>query len=93
MSDVYSELRVRTIVKEEIASSPLIEKLSAEVYRIGVMLEDNSSKLDAALELVSSYRPTAALVKWHEERITLPENTQKLLVDTVAAHSTQLKAT
>lgn len=92
MADVYSEKRVREIVDEAIDKNPTVKNLVFEVHRTQVLLEDNTSKIDTMLEMVSDYLKTSRRVDGHETRITTLENKQSILTKTVKAHSKQLKA-
>lgn len=93
MADVYSEKRVQEIVDEVIDKNPTIKDLAFEVHRTQVLLEDNTSKVDTVLEILSDYLKTSQRVDGHETRIATLENKQSLLTSTVRAHSKQLKTT
>ena len=95
MADVYSEKRVRQIVSEEvdkaIGKNPTIKDLVFEVHRTQVLLEDNTSKVDTMLEILSDYLKTSQRVDEHETRITTLENKQNILSKTVKSHSRQFR--
>lgn len=102
MSDIYSEKRVRKIIREEFADiyseqrvreivRDEVADIRQEQYRQAVLLEDVQSDLKTVLEMLSANLTVKKQVSSHGERLGAVETTQSMLVTTVKAHSRKLK--
>lgn len=68
------------------------EDAKIEIYKLGVLLEDGNSRLQAVAEAVVKYIKINTKVDNHEFRLEEIESKQPLIIKTLAFHSKQLGA-
>jgi hypothetical protein len=92
MADVYSENRVKGIVREETADMRHdIAELKLEVRRIGLIQEDMQDDLKTVLEMLSDALGIRPVVRAHGIRLAALEQEQLLARRTLSSHSRELK--
>ncbi len=84
MADIYSENRVREIIREETAGH------RQETREQAVLLEHIDGKVDVVLELLTNNLKVEGRVNGHETRITDLEADNSITKTTVSVHSNQI---
>ncbi len=86
MADIYSEKRVRQIIRDETSG------LRDDVRDQAVVLEHIDGKVDTVLELLTDNLKVEGRVKGHETRVTSLEEDNRMTKTTISVHSSHIKA-
>jgi len=85
MADIYSETRVREIIREETVGH------RQETRDQAILLEHIDGKVDVVLELLNNNLKLEGRVNGHETRVVDLESDNRITKTTVSVHSSQIK--